>query len=102
MFEIKSDREVHRLLASKKENKRLKCYDYGKNLCGQPIKNDQITYDNIQKITTGQGDDYTDCCLLDYLYFKEHYKLIAIGLSKQQNLDGDPKAKQQINFTESL
>ena len=47
----------------------------------------------------GQGDDYTTGCLLDYPYFKKHYKLIAIDLSKQQTLDADPKAIQQINFT---
>ena len=68
----------------------------------QPIKNDQITYDNIRKIATGQGDYYPTGCLLDYLYFKEHYKLIAIDLRKQQALDADPKAIQQINFTGNL
>ena len=41
-------------------------------------------------------------CLLDYLYFKEHYKLISIDLSKQQALDTGPKAIQQINFTGNL
>ena len=46
------------------------------------IKNDLETYDN-RKIATGQGDDYTTGCLLDYPYFKQHYKLIAIDLSKQ-------------------
>ena len=44
----------------------------------------QITYDNIQKIETGQGDDYTTVCLLDCLYFKEHYKLIVIDLKELQ------------------
>ena len=52
------------------------------NFFDQPIKNDQITY-NIQKIATGQGDDYTTGCLLDYPYFNEH-KLIATDSSKQQ------------------
>ena len=46
------------------------------------IKNDLETHDN-RKIATGQGDDYTTGCLLDYPYFKQHYKLIAIDLSKQ-------------------
>ena len=59
------------------------------------------TYDNIGKITTGQGDDYTTGCLVDYNYFKKH-KMIAIDLSKQQALDADPKALQQINFTGNL
>ena len=58
--------------------------------------------ENIRKITTGQGDDYTTGCLLDYTYFKKYYKMIAIDLSKQQALDADPKAVQQINFTATL
>ena len=60
------------------------------------------TYENIIKITTGQGDDYTTGCLLDYPYFKNHYKMIAIDLSKEQALDADPRAIQQINFTRNL
>ena len=43
---------------------------------------------------TGQGYDYTTGCLLFYPYFSEHYKMIAIDLSKQQALDADPKAIQ--------
>ena len=53
----------------------------------------------IRMIATGQGDDYTTGCLLDYNYFKSYYYMIAIYLSKQQELDADPKAIQQINFT---
>ena len=60
------------------------------------------TYENIRKIAIGQGDDYTTGCLLDYTYFKKYYKMIAIDLSKQQALDADPKAVQQINFTANL
>ena len=45
----------------------------GQNFFDEPTKNDLRTYDNIQKVTTGQGDDYTTGCLLDYPYFKEHY-----------------------------
>ena len=71
---------------------RQKCFD-------QPIKNILITYDNIRKISTDQGDDYTTGCLLDYDYFNKYYKMIVIELSKQQALDTDPKAIQQINFT---
>ena len=68
----------------------------------QPIKNNLITYDKIRKIATGQGDDYTTGCLLDYNYFSNYYKMIAIDLSKQQALDADPKEIQQINFTANL
>ena len=74
----------------------------GKNVFDQLIKNDIRTYDNFGKITTDQGDDHTTGCLLDYNYFKKHYKMIAIDLSKQQALDANPKAIQQINFTENL
>ena len=56
----------------------------------QPINSMTKTYENIGKITAGQGDDYTTGCLLGY--FKENYKLIAIDLSKQQALDSDQRA----------
>ena len=56
-----------------------------KNFYDQPIKNYIKTYDNISKIATGQGDDYTVGCLLDYNYVKIHYKMMATDLSKQQS-----------------
>ena len=73
-----------------------------KKFFDQPIKNDKVTYKVIRKIATGQGADYRTGCLLDYTYFKTYYKIIAIDLSKQQALDPDPKAIQQINFTANL
>ena len=73
-----------------------------KNFFDQPIESMTKTYENIRKIATGQGGDYTTGCLLDYTYFKDHYKMIAIDLSKQQELDADPRAIQQINFTANL
>ena len=70
----------------------------GRNFYDQPI-NDQIKkYDEIRKIATGKGDDYTAGCLLDYQYFKDHYQFIAVDLSKQKELDADPRAIQQIKF----
>ena len=72
------------------------------NFFDQPIKNVLKTYENIKKIATGQGDDYTTGCLLDYPYFKIYYKLIAIDLSKQQKLDAEPKAMEQNGFTGNL
>ena len=66
----------------------------GKNVFDKPIRNDLKTYENIRKISTGQGDDYTTECLLDYPYFKKYYKLIATDLSKPQKLDADPKTIQ--------
>ena len=67
----------------------------------QPVRNDLITYDKIRKIATVQGDDYT-IGLLDYNYFKNYYKMIAIDLSKQQAIHADLKAIKQINFTKNL
>ena len=70
----------------------------GRNFYDQPI-NDLIKQcDEIRKTATGQGDDYTTESLLDYQYFKDHYNLIAIDLSKQKELDADLRAIQQIEF----
>ena len=74
----------------------------GKHFLDQPIKNDLKTYDNIREVATGQGDNQTTACSLDYPYFKKYYKLIATDLSKQQKLDDDSKAIQQISFTGNL
>ena len=75
----------------------------GENFFDQPINNNKVTYENIRKIATGQGgDDYTAGCLLDYQYIKDYYKMIAIDLIKQQALDADPRAIQQINFTANI
>ena len=73
-----------------------------KNFFDQPINSMIKTYENIRKIIIGQGDDFTTGCLLDYSYFKKYYKMIAVDLSKQQALDADPKAIQQINFTANV
>ena len=62
--------------------------------------NDSIKqYDEIRKISTGQGDDYTTGCLLDFDYFEKNYRLIAVDLSKQKALDANPRVIQQIIFT---
>ena len=74
----------------------------GRIFLDQRIKNNLKSYNNIRKIATGQGDDYPTGYLLDYLYFKKYFKLLAIHLSKQQKLDADPKAIQQINVTGNL
>ena len=74
----------------------------GKNYFDQPVGNDLKTYDNIWKIVTGEGDNYKAGCLWDCPHFKEHYKLIAMDLSKQHVLSTDPKAIQQIIFTRNL
>ena len=66
----------------------------GKIFFDQPVNSDLKTYENIGKVATGKGDDYTTGCLLDYSYFKENYKMIATDLTKEQVLDGDPRAIQ--------
>ena len=70
----------------------------GKNVYDQPIDSDRKQYEEIRKLTTGQGEDYTTGCLLDYEYIKNHYRLIAGDLSRQKELDADPKTIQQIKF----
>ena len=74
----------------------------GRNIFDQPINSMSNTYENIRKIATGKVDHYTTGCLLDYPYFKENYKMIAIDLSRQNELDADPRAIQRINFTVNL
>ena len=61
-----------------------------------------MIHENIRKIAASQGDDYTTGCFLDYTYFRDYYKMVAIDLSKQQSLDVDSRAIQQINFTANL
>ena len=101
-FENDTDRTAH--TGYNLPNVEIKNYNVmidGRNVFDQPINNDK-TYENIRKIAIGQGDNYTTGCLLDYPHFKENYKMIAVDLSKQQALDTDPSAIQQINFTGNL
>ena len=102
-FENENDRTSHSTYyLPKVEIKDYNVMIDGKNVFDQPINSMTKTYKNIRKIATGQEDDYTIGCLLDYPCFKDHYKMIAMDLSKQQALDTDPRAIQQINFTENL
>ena len=68
------------------------------NFYDQPINNFKKYYDEVRKNSIGQGDDYTTGCLLGYAYFKDNYKLIAVGLNKRNPLDADPRATQQLVF----
>ena len=72
------------------------------NFFDQAVRNNLITNDSIRKIATDQGDDYTTGFLLDYNYFQSYFKMIAINISKQEALDSDQKAIQQLNFTGKL
>ena len=56
-------------------------------------------YDEVRKISTGQDDDSSTGCLLDFAFFKNNYRLIAADLSKQKALNADSRAIQQIIFT---
>ena len=102
-FENENDRTLH----SNHNLPKVEIKSYSvkidvRNFFDQPINSSIKTYENIRKTATGQGGDYTTGCLLDYPYFKENYKIIAIDLGKQQALDNDPRAIQQINFTANL
>ena len=55
-----------------------------RNFHDQPASDKNKNYDEIRKMATGKGDDYTTGCLLDFQYFKDHYQLIAVDLSKQK------------------
>ena len=70
----------------------------GRNFYDNPIENDIEKYRELKKVMTGKGENYTTGSLLDYDYFNKHHKLVAVDLSKQKELDADPRAIQQIEF----
>ena len=74
----------------------------GRNFYDQLINDSIKQYDEIRKISTGQGDDYTIGRLLDFAYFEKKYRLIGADLSKQKALEADPRAIQQIIFTSKI
>ena len=67
----------------------------GKQFLGIPVKNKEENYEQI--IEMSKNNHYTTGIFLDYEYFKDHYQLIAVGLSKQIELENSD-LKQQINF----
>ena len=75
-----------------------------KNFYVQPINSDIKRYEKIRKLTTGHGKGYTTRCYFDYEYIKNHYRLITLidFLSRQKELDADPKSIQQIEFLKQL
>ena len=68
----------------------------GRNFYDNPIKNDSEKYRELKKVMIGKGQDSITGSLLDYNYFKNHYKLVVVDLSKQKELEADPRAIQQI------
>ena len=70
----------------------------GRNFYDNPIENNNEKYRELKKLMIGKGEDYTTGSLLDFNYFDKHYKLITVDLSKQKELDADPRAIQQIEF----
>ena len=70
----------------------------GRNFYDNPIESDIEKYRELKKVMIGKVEDYTTGSLLDFNYFKKHYKLVAVDLSKQKELDADPRAIQQIEF----
>ena len=70
----------------------------GRNFYDNPIESDVEKYRELKRVMIGKGEDYTTRSLLDFDYFKKHYKLVAVDLSKQKELDADPRAIQQIEF----
>ena len=70
----------------------------GINFYDNPIESDIEKYRELKKVMIGKGEDYTTGSLLDYDYFNKHYKLVAVDLSKQKELDADPRAIQQIQL----
>ena len=74
----------------------------GRNFYDNPIESDIEKYRKLKKVMIGKGEDYTTGSLLDYNYSKKHYKLVAVDLSKQKELDADPRAIQQIEFKHML
>ena len=70
----------------------------GRNNYDNPIEMDIEKYRELKKVMIGKGEDYTTGSLLDFNYFDKHYKLVAVDLSKQKELDADPRAIQQTEF----
>ena len=66
----------------------------GRNFDDNPISSDIEKYRELKKVMIGKGEDYTTGSLLDYDYFNKHYKLVSFDLSKQKELDTDPRAIQ--------
>ena len=70
----------------------------GRNFYDNPIESDIEKYRELKKVMIEKREDYTTRSLFDFNYFDKHYKLVGVDLSKQKELDADPRAIQQIEF----
>ena len=70
----------------------------GRNFYDNPIESDIEKYRELKTVMIGKGEDYSTGSLLDYNYFEKHHQLVAVDLSKQKELDADPRVIQQIEF----
>ena len=70
----------------------------GRSFYDDPIESDIEKYRELKKVMIGKGEHYTTGSFLDFNYFKKHYKLVAVDLSKQKELDADLRTIQQIEF----
>ena len=71
-------------------------------MCDNVINSEKKRLKKYRKLTTGQAEDYTPGCLLDYDYIKCHYRLISVDLSRQNELDSDPNEIQEIEIAGQL
>ena len=100
LFVLSFKNEGERTFFSKYHVPKVEIKDFnvlidGKPFFEIPVKNKEEAYEQV--IEMSKNNDYTTGNLLDYEYFKDNYKLIAIDLSKQVELK-NPDLKQQINF----
>ena len=91
-------KESHKIFFPRVNITNYKVLIDGRNFYDQPINDSVKQYDELKMTATGQGDDYTTGCLLDFQYFKDHYNLTAFDLSKLKELDADSRAMQQTEF----
>ena len=96
---ITNENSYERYFLRRLERKKCNIEIDGRNFYDHSINDSMKQYDEIRKISTGQDDDYTTGCLLDFAYFEKKYRLIAADLSKQKALGADSRAIQQIIFT---
>ena len=71
----------------------------GRNFYDNPTESDIEKYRELKKVMIGKGEDYTTGSLLDFDCFKKHYKLVAVDLSKQKELDADSRGFNKLNLS---